>query len=572
MNPAPPATDSVRPAEWGAYRLLWPYLEPYLWQMAGVLGISLLATTLNLAQPYISALLIDRALLLHDKQALWQIAGLLVIAVIAGFALNILASWRHVALSAAMLYDIRAHLLRHLQTLSPRFYGRFRLGDLMSRLNNDVSDVQRAAGDSLLTALSNLLFLAGSVAMMLWLDWRLFIVGILLVPAAVWVFVRGQRRLTELTRRMRERAADMGSLLLETIMGMRMVTALNAQEREVGRFTRANRAFVDVMLRMQLTTFLTGALPGTLLTVSTATVVVWGGSKVIAGELSVGALVAFLTYQQRLFAPIQGLLGLSATLAATRVALARIGEIFSTAPEVVEAKAAQTLSGVRRTITGTGLTVSHGRTPVLVDANFTIPAGSFCAIIGASGAGKSTLADLLVRFFDPQRGSLQIDGVDVRSLRLADLRRAVMLVDQSPFLFNASLADNIAFAQPVADPAAVRRAASDAGLDELLGRLPAGLDTVAGERGLELSAGERQRVALARALLCQPDVLVLDEPTSALDGDTEQIVISRLRKCLPSATIIAITHRPALTERADLVIEVVGGRLLTKPRREVVHA
>jgi ATP-binding cassette subfamily B protein len=459
-------------------------------------------------------------------------------------------------------------LLRHLQSLSPRFFGRFRLGDLMSRINSDVSDVQRVAGDTVLAALANLLFLGGSVAMMAWLDWRLFIAGVVLVPAAVWVALRAQRRLTGLTRRMRELGADIASVLVDTIMGMRAVVALNAQQREVKRFTDTNRSFIQAMLRMQLTTFVAGALPGALLTVSTVVVVLWGGKRIIAGELSIGTLVAFLTYQQRVFAPIQGLLGLSATLASTRVALGRICELFDTPPEVTEVPGARPLAGVRRDLSGSGLAVSHGRAPVLVDAAFTIPAGSFCAVLGPSGAGKSTLADLLVRFLDPDRGQVLIDGIDVREFRLADLRRTVLLVDQTPYLFNASLADNIAFACPDADRDAIRRAASDAGLDTLLARLPEGLETPAGERGLALSAGERQRVALARALLCRPDVLVLDEPTSALDGDTEQLVAGRLRSCLPQATLIVITHRPALAEHADLVITVDEGKLRCEPRRE----
>jgi ATP-binding cassette, subfamily B, bacterial len=545
-----------------------PFLRPYLWRMGAVLAISLLATALGLAQPYISKLLIDRALLLRDARALWQVAGLLVAATIGGFALNILASWRHVALSSAMLFDIRVALLRHLQSLSPRFYGRFRLGDLMSRLNSDVSDVQRVAGDTALAALANVLFLAGSIAMMLWLDWRLFLAGMLLVPAAVWVFLRAQRRLTALTKRMRELGADIGSILVDTLMGMRVVAALNAQAREVARFTAANRSFVQAMLRMQMTSYVAGALPGTLLTASTAVVVLWGGERIIAGELSIGTLVAFLAYQQRVFAPVQGLLGLSATVASTRVALARIGELFDTLPEVTEAPGAVPLAAVRTGISGRGLTVSHGRTPILVDADFDIPAGCCCAVLGASGAGKSTLADLLVRFIDPDQGQVLIDGVDIRAVRLADLRRTVLLVDQSPFLFNDTLGNNIAYGSGEVDRGAIHEAACNAGLGPLLARLPEGLDTQAGERGLALSAGERQRVALARALLCRPQVLVLDEPTSALDGETELAVAGRLRACLPDATLIVITHRPALAALADRVLTVADGRLHREPRCE----
>ncbi|WJS98501.1 ABC transporter ATP-binding protein [Novosphingobium humi] len=553
MHASPP------PAPWAAYRRLWPYLRPYLPRLPAVMLVSLLATALSLAQPYISKLMIDGALMRHDMGVLWRVAGLMLGATVGSYVLNIAASWLHVSLSAAMLFDIRVAVLSHLQRLSPRFFGRFRLGDLMSRLNSDVSDIQRVAGDTLLAALANLLFLAGSIALMLWLDWRLFLVGVVLVPLAVGAFLRAQKRLTELSRQMREAGADIGSMLVDTIMGMRTVVALGAQARERERFAGANASFVRAMLRMQVTSFLSGAVPGTLLSASTAGAMLWGGYEITAGRMTIGTLVAFLAYQQRLFAPIQGLLGLSATLAQTRVALARIFELMDTPPEVEEAACPLPLPAGPCSIRFDHVRLSHGRAPVLHDADFTIPAGSFCAILGPSGAGKSTMADLMVRMIDPDGGRVMLGERDLREVVLDDLRRAVLLVEQTPFLFNATLYANIAFG--LADPGrdAVIAAARDAGLEALLARLPMGLDTPVGERGLALSAGERQRVALARALLRRPDALILDEPTAALDGDTEALIAASLRRALPHATLIVITHKPALAAMADRVITLKDG-------------
>jgi ATP-binding cassette subfamily B protein len=552
-------------AEWRTYRRLLPYVRPYLPRLGLVLLISLVATALGLAQPYLSKVMIDEALLRRNLEVLAIVSGAMVAVTLGGFAVNILASYRYVALSAAMLFDIRVALLRHLQTLSPRFYGGFRLGDLMSRINSDVSDVQRAAGDTLLAALSNVLFLVGCVAMMVWLDWRLFLVGTLLVPAAVFAFLRVQRRVTALTREMRERGADLGSLLVDTVMGMRVVTALGAEEHEVARFAQRNTAFVQSMLRMQVASFLGGALPGTILAASTSAVMLYGGWRIVAGDLSIGGLVAFMAYHMRVFSPVQALLGLSSGLASTRVSLARIFELFDTPADVSECPDPQPLARVHQGIRFEAVHFRHDRDAVLAGVDFTIPSGSFCAILGESGAGKSTLADLIVRFQDPQAGRILIDGHDLRGVRLADLRREVLLVDQSPYLFNDSLGANIGFGLETVSLVEIEAAAVSAGLAPLLARLPKRFATPVGERGLALSAGERQRVALARALLRRPSVLILDEPTAALDAETEARVAHGLRAALPEATIVVITHKPALARAADLVVTLEAGQVQVRP-------
>lgn len=547
-------------ADWRTYRRLGRFVRPYAGRLVLVLVVSLVATALGLAQPYFSKLMIDNALLRRDMGALLTIAGLMLAVTIGSFGLNMLARYRYVSVSASMLFDIRVELLRHLQRLSPRFYGRFRLGDLMSRINGDVGDVQRAAADSLLSVLGNLLFFVGCVGMMLWLDWRLFLVGSCLVPVGVAAFLHYQRRLTALTRAMRERAADLGSLLVDTVMGMRVVTALRAEEHETARFRARNDAFVSAMLSMQVASFLAGALPGTILGISTAAVILYGGAQIIDGSMTIGTLVAFMTYHMRLFGPIQALMGMTSSLASARVSLARIFELFDTVPDVVEAPGAVPLGPVRTGIRFEGVSMRYDRAPVLTDVTLDLPRGCFCAVLGPSGVGKSTLADLMVRYLDPDAGRILIDGHDLRDLRLDDVRREVLLVDQAPYLFHDSLAANIAFALPQADRAAIEAAARAAGLDDFVRGLPQGYDTPCGERGLALSAGERQRIALARALLRRPSVLILDEPTAALDGATERQVAQGLRLALPQATIIVITHKPALAALADRVVTLERGR------------
>jgi ATP-binding cassette, subfamily B, bacterial len=556
-------------AYWQTYRRLWVFIRPYLRPLSFVVIVSLGATALTLFQPYISKLLIDRALLRRDMHALVWIAGIMFVTSALGFVFNILASYRYVKISAAMLFDIRLALFQHLQTLSPRFYARYRLGDLMSRLNNDAGEVQRVSADALLSVLSNVGFLIGSVAMMLWLNWRLFLVGVVLIPACIYTFARYQRILTALTKQLRERSADLGSFFVDSILGMRVVVSLNAGDREAERFRERNDAFVQTMLKVQVASFMTGALPGTILTVATTVVFLYGGWQIIQGTMTIGTLVAFMAYHTRLLSPVQNLMSLTASLASARVSLGRIFELFDTTPEVTEAPDAVPLPPVQGAIRLEGVSIRHDRAAVLEDVSLEIPAGSFCAILGPSGVGKSTLADLLVRYLDPDQGRILIDGRDIRQFRLADLREQIVLVDQTPYLFNATIAENIAYARAGASRQEIEEAGRAAGLDELIARLPQGYETTTGERGLALSVGERQRISLARALLRHPRVLILDEPTSALDGEMEKQIAVSLRTAMQGGTLIVITHRPALAEIAGAVITVRdGGARMTSVRHD----
>jgi ATP-binding cassette subfamily B protein len=536
------------------YRRALRFIVPYWPRLVFVLLAGVAATGFGLLQPYISKLLIDDALMKRNLRMLLIVSGLMFGVTVMGFVLNTFSSYQYVRVSALVLFDMRLALYRHLQTLSPRFWASRKLGDVVSRINNDIAEVQRVSADSLLSVVSNVVFLIGSAAIMIALSPRLFLVSVAAVPASIWALQHYQHRLATRVRAVRERSSEIGSFLLETLLGIRLVVSSQAESREVERFRQRNQSFLDALMRMQLTAFLSGAVPGTVLTLSTAAIFLYGGKLVIDGALTTGSLVALMAYHMRLLAPVQNLMSLYSNLVSGGVSLSRVWELFDTSAEIVDRPDAQPLVNARGEIAFDDVSFGYGGDAVLDHLSFRVAPGTICAILGPSGVGKSTLADLMVRLYDPDAGAIRIDGQDVRDLRLADLRHAVLLVDQAPYLFHASVRENIAYGRPDASDEEIVSAAQAASIHERILALPDGYNTVIAERGQTLSAGERQRIALARALLANPKVLILDEPTSALDEANERAIAETLVRVAEGRTAILITHRASLARIAHQTV------------------
>lgn len=538
------------------------YVRPYRGRLALVVVLSLVSTALSLAQPFLSKILVDKALIGRDVRVLlWTVGGFLALTG-ASLVLNVVSGLRYTRVSADILFDMRLEVFRHLQTLSPRWFTRTPIGQIASRVNSDIAEIQRVAAEVALAWIGQAVYLVGSVVMLLLLDKRLFLVGLLALPAALWATVAYRRRLEGQVARVRDQSAGVGTFLIEALQGMKLLVSHNAQQRSEDEFRRRNSGFVDALMAMRRLTYLSGGLPGVLLAFGSAAVFAYGGWRVISGEISIGTLVAFAAYQMRLLSPIQGMMGIYASVASAKVSLSRVAEILDAPTEVQEPAIPVTLAHCHGDVELDDVAYIFDRAAVLDGVSLRIAAGERVAIVGESGVGKSTLADLLVRHTDPQRGVVRLDGHDVRTLPLATLRKYVLAVETDPFVFHASVAANLRVAAPEADEQSLQRALSLVGLGAWLATLPDAMATVLGERGRAMSSGERQRLALARAVLANPQVLILDEATSALDPSTEATVLLAMHEWLSQRTVLLITHRRAVAALAPRTIVLQAGRVV----------
>ncbi|MDF9774274.1 ABC transporter ATP-binding protein [Pseudomonas baetica] len=557
--------DSQNPeALQASLRWLYSFVRPHRLAIAGLLGLSVCASALVLVQPWLTKLLIDDGLLARNFPMLVLIAGLMIVAGLLGTALSGINRYLHTRLSGRMLFALRDDLYRHLQTLSPSFYGQRRIGDLMSRLDGDVAEIQRFAVDSLFSAVSSVIGLVVAVAMLLTLSWKLSLLALVLIPLDV-LWLRWMRRKVERdVRQLRERSADMSSFMVETLPVMKFIQSAGQQQREARRLETLGQGYMSQLLRLQITEFFTQAVPGTLTSLSRACAFLIGGYWVVQGTWQLGALIAFSTYLGMAVGPVQSLLGLYVAVQRMTVSLGRVMELRGELPTVL------TPATPRPMPNGGDLWFDNvhfahpGRQSTLRGIEARIPYGLKVALSGGSGVGKSTLIDLLQRHHDPQSGRVLLGDVDVRELDLFQLRRRIAIVSQDIVLFRGSLADNLAYAVPDASREAIAEVARLAQLDSLIESLPEGLDSPLGERGQQLSGGQKQRIAIARALLQDPLILVLDEATSAVDEATEREVIDAIDRLFAGRTRILISHRPSTLADADLRFELLDGVLTSK--------
>ena len=561
-----------------ALRWLYGFVARERAGVAALLGFALATTALALAQPWLTQRIIDDGLLARDRGALAANAALLFAAGLGAVALSGASRILHTRLSSRVLFALREEVYAHLLALPPGWHRRWRTGDLMSRLDGDVAELQRFSVDTLFAGLSSALGLVGALVLMVRIDPRLALAPVLLAPLeALWLW-RMRPRVEEKARALRMRGADVSSFLAETLPAVRTIQNAVAELRERARLGALNDAYAGDLLRLQRSEFAAAALPRALLAAARAGVLLIGGLYVIDGQIPLGALVAFGAYLALAIGPVQALLGIAVAKQRLVVSLERVWELRSVPSAAVAASGGAT--GVHGAPAPDGseralapppagdiaierLTFSYDEgPPILNDVSALLPFGKKTALRGASGIGKTTLVDLLLGHERPASGRIAIGGVDLARVELAAWRRRVALVPQEPVIFRATLADNIRYAAPDAGDAEVADAALRAGLGELVAKLPEGSATRLGERGQGLSGGEKQRIAIARALLQRPLLVILDEPTSALDAALEATLLLELDSLFAGTTRLVISHREAPLADADQRLVLREGRLL----------
>jgi ABC-type multidrug transport system fused ATPase/permease subunit len=462
-----------------------------------------------------------------------------------------------------MLADLRNHLFRHLQRLSLGFYERNRAGVIISRLTNDVEALDQLVTDGVTSLVQNTLTLVGTAVLLFFLDWRLALASLTVMPAMTLATAWFRKRSGRAYRSVRETLGAVTATLAEDIAGMRVLQSFTRE-----RAAREN--FRDVSDAYRVSNMQTVTLSGLyfpfvdfLSSAATAVVLGYGGWLAFHGEVSIGVLVAFLGYLSNFFDPVQQLSQLYNTFLSAVAALDKITDLLDETPEVEDAPDAVQLSHITGRVTFDDVRFSYGRGPeVLHGIDLDVPAGTTVALVGHTGAGKSTIAKLLARFYDPTEGHIAIDGADLRGVSQSSLRRQLGIVPQEGFLFAGTVAENLAFGRPDATRQEIIAATRAVGAEEFVNRLEDGYETQLGERGSRLSLGQRQLVAFARALLADPRILILDEATSSVDIGTEQTIERALRRLLHGRTAFIIAHRLSTIRDADLIVVLEHGKVV----------
>ncbi len=523
----------------------------------------LIATGVSLLPPYLAKLAIDHGIQKQDTHALYVVTGLFVLAGLATIAASSAQTYFTGWTGERMLADLRNTLFRHLQRLSLGFYERNRAGVIISRLTNDVEALDQLVTDGFTSLVQNSLTLIGTAIILFFLDWRLALAVLTILPPLVIATALFRKHSARAYRQVRERLGLVTATLAEDIAGMRVVQAFTREAEQERAFREVNLSYRAANQRTILLNGFYFPFVDFLSAIATAIVLGYGGYLVFDGNMTVGTLFAFVGYLSNFFDPVQQLSQLYNTFLSAVAALDQITRVLDEEPEVRDRPGAVELPRIEGNVRFDDVRFGYGKgDDVLHGISLDVPAGTTVALVGHTGAGKSTIAKLLARFYEPRSGRITIDGHDLNDVTQASLRRQLGVVPQEGFLFAGTVRDNIAFSRPDAIDDEIVRAATTVGAHDFVVDLEDGYETNLQERGTRLSSGQRQLVALARALLADPRILVLDEATSAVDIGTERKIEHALRLLLSGRTAFIIAHRLSTIRNADLIVVLEHGRIV----------
>ncbi len=555
-------------------RRLLGYLIPYWRRLLAILALVVIAAASQALGPLVIGVAIDSAIAQRNGDELNRLMLALLVIFVAGLAAGRYQFMLMGEVGQQVLAQLRSEIFAALQRMSLRFFDRRPAGELMSRLVNDTEVITQLMGQGLVQVLGSLFGLIGILVAMVALDWRLALASFIVIPVMLWMTRLFSQMSRRAFRRTREAIGDVSAEIQEEIAGVKVAQAFTRTEINQQRFAQRNAANRDANVNATAITSAFMPAVDVLSTVAIAIVAAFGGWLVIQEAVTVGVVVAFLTYVQQFFRPVQALSAFYTTAQSALAAGERIFALLDTPPDLVDAPDAQPLGRIEGRVEFDHVWFSYGARPgdqpmdeaqyVLKDVCLTAAPGQTIALVGPTGAGKTTLVNLIGRFYDVSAGAVLIDGVDVRKLTRASLRSQMGIVLQDSFLFSGTIADNIRYGRLDAADAEVEEAARAANAHEFILRLPEGYQTQIGERGSNLSQGQRQLIGIARALLADPRILILDEATSSVDTRTEQLIQQALRRLLRGRTSFVIAHRLSTVHDADLVLVLDQGRIVER--------
>lgn len=540
------------------------FVRPYWWGTLVTMVLIFAITILKLGPAWMTKLIIDDAI---PKESLTLVGVYLIGMIGVSGGLNVLGAvqlYLEQWVGQRVIFDVRGALYDHLQSQSMSFYDANQTGQLMSRVTNDVSQVQFFLTQGLSRLVTTFITIAANLAVMFWLDWHLTLISLVVVPLILW-FQKYSVKVWPLFRKRQELQASLNVVIQENVAGIKLVKAYGREEFEADRFNAVNEEMRSVALQSWRVFGVTGPGQEFATYLSAIIIITVGGLRVMEGHLTIGDLSAFYAYVLTMFAPVRFLVFINQMALNALASGERIFEILDTPLDVMDRPGAVRLEHVSGSVTMENVSFAYGKgAPLLRDISIDVPPGKTLALVGPSGSGKTTLVNLIPRFYDPTTGTVQIDGHDVRDIQVEALRAQMGMVMQETFLFNASIRENIAYGRADASIEEIEAAARAANAHPFISEMPNGYDTEIGERGTRLSGGQRQRLAIARAILVDPRILILDEATSSVDNQTDYLIRQALDSLMEGRTTIVIAHRLSTVQRAHQIAVMEAGRITAR--------